>query len=46
MLAQRRWFTATDEQFEAFLRALDAPLPSHSKLEALLARESRFSDPE
>ncbi len=46
VLADRRWFAATDEQFEALLRALDAPLPSSSKLEALLARESRFSDPE
>jgi uncharacterized protein (DUF1778 family) len=46
VLADRRWFTATEEQYEAFLLALDAPLPSHRKFDALLARESRFADPE
>lgn len=44
VLADRRWFIATDEQFEEFNRLLDAPLPSTSKLERLFARSAVFSD--
>lgn len=45
ILADRRWFTATEDQFNEFLRLLDAPLPSTSKFDRLLARKSRFVDP-
>lgn len=44
ILADRRWFIATDEQFEEFTRLLDAPIPTTSKLEKLFARPSVFSD--
>lgn len=44
VLADRRWFTATDDQFAEFLRLLDAPLPSTSKFDRLFARRSRFAD--
>jgi uncharacterized protein (DUF1778 family) len=44
ILADRRWFTATDEQFDEFVRLLDAPLPSTAKFDKLFARPSRFSD--
>ncbi|WP_206475515.1 DUF1778 domain-containing protein [Microbacterium sp. KRD172] len=44
VLADRRWFVATEEQFEEFTRLLDAPLPSTTKFEKLFARPSVFSD--
>ncbi len=44
VLADRRWFAATDAQFDEFLRMLDAPLPSTSKFDRLFARRSRFDD--
>lgn len=43
VLADRRWFTATDAEFEEFVRLLDAPLPSTSKFDRMFARRSRFS---
>lgn len=43
VLADRRWFTASDEQFAEFVRLLDAPLPSTSKFDRLFARQSRFA---
>lgn len=43
VLADLRWFTTTDEQFEEFVRLLDAPLPSTDKFDRLFARRSRFS---
>ena len=43
VLADRRWFAATDAQFNEFLVLLDAPLPSTSKFDALFSRPSRFS---
>lgn len=46
VLADRRWFIASDAQFAEFVRLLDAPLPSTSKFESLFARTSRFADPE
>lgn len=45
ILADRRWFTATEEQFEEFVRLLDAPLPSTTRFDKLFARQSRFVDP-
>lgn len=42
VLADRRWFMATDEQWDEFERLLDAPLPSTAKFEALAARQSPF----
>lgn len=43
VLADLRWFTTTDEQFDEFVRLLDAPLPSTEKFDRLFARRSRFS---
>lgn len=42
VLAERRWFTASDEEFEAFEAALDAPLTSTAKFERLFQRSSPF----
>ena len=39
VLADRRWFVATEEQFDEFVRLLDAPMDM-PKLAALFARES------
>jgi uncharacterized protein (DUF1778 family) len=44
VLADRRWFIATDDQFEEFTRLLDAPLPTTSKFQRLFSRPSVFSD--
>lgn len=44
VLADRRWFLATEEQFDEFSRLLDAPLPSTTKFETLFARQTVFSD--
>ncbi|MFT3877114.1 MAG: DUF1778 domain-containing protein [Propioniciclava sp.] len=44
VLADRRWFTASDERFAEFERLLDAPLPTTSKFDQLFARRSRFAD--
>ena len=44
VMADRRWFIATEDQFEEFKRLLDAPLPSTTKFEKLFARPSVFSD--
>lgn len=46
VLADRRWFSATEEQYEEFLRLLEAPLPSTAKFDRLFARRSRFADAE
>jgi len=46
VLADRRWFSASEEQFREFVRLLNAPLPSTSKFDKLFARPSRFVDPE
>ncbi|MHB1475913.1 MAG: type II toxin-antitoxin system TacA family antitoxin [Dermatophilaceae bacterium] len=43
VLADRRRFTATDEQWDEFQRLLDAPLASTKRFEALTARKSPFS---
>ncbi|KXO98187.1 DUF1778 domain-containing protein [Tsukamurella pseudospumae] len=44
VLADRRWFAASEAQFVEFTRLLDAPLPT-AKLAALFARESVFDRP-
>lgn len=44
VLADRRWFIATEEQFTEFSRLLDEPLPSTAKLEKLFSRPSAFAD--
>ncbi|WP_028245325.1 DUF1778 domain-containing protein [Pseudoclavibacter soli] len=46
VLADRRWFSATDEQFAEFVRLLDEPLPSTTKFDRLFSRRSRFSESE
>lgn len=43
VLANRRWFVATEDQFDEFVRLLDAPLPTTSKFDRLFARRSRFA---
>lgn len=44
ILADRRWFVATPEQWEEFERLLDAPLPSTAKFRRLAAMESPFEE--
>ena len=39
VLADRRWFVATEEQYNEFVRLLDAPMDT-PKLRALFSRES------
>lgn len=42
VLADRRWFTASAEQWEDLQRLLEAPLPSTVKFERLATRTSPF----
>lgn len=42
VLAERRWFTATEDQLAEFERMCEEPLPSTTKLEHLLTRPSPF----
>lgn len=44
VLADRRWFAVSDQQYEEFLVALGQPI-STEKLAALFARESVFDKP-
>lgn len=44
VLADRRWFMATEEQWAEFQRLLDAPLPSTARFERLAARPSPFTE--
>lgn len=44
VLADRRWFAATDDEFAEFVRLLDAPLPTTERFDRLFSRQSRFSD--
>lgn len=44
ILADRRWFSVTQDQWDAFAEALDAPLPSTEKFRALRERSSIFAD--
>ncbi|EFV91792.1 uncharacterized protein DUF1778 [Dietzia cinnamea] len=46
VLADRRWFTVSQDQWDEFNRLLDAPLEDASKLRRLAARPSPFTDPE
>lgn len=41
VLADRRWFVATKEQYDEFVRLLDEPMDT-PKLRALFAEESPF----
>ncbi|QGW25854.1 hypothetical protein GJR88_04343 [Dietzia sp. DQ12-45-1b] len=43
VLADRRWFTVSQEQWDEFNRLLDTPLEDSSKLRRLAARPSPFS---
>lgn len=45
ILAERRWFVATPEQYDEFLRLLDEPLESTEKFEKLWSRPSPFGKP-
>lgn len=45
VLADRRWFVASERQWADFLTALDAPLPSTQRFERLAARTSPFRTP-
>jgi len=42
VLADRRWFVASEDQYEEFLRLLDEPLPSTDTFEKLWSRPSPF----
>lgn len=44
VLADRKWFVASDEQWAQFQALLDAPLDPKPKLDQLLRRESPFAD--
>ena len=45
ILAERRWFTGSQEQYDEFLRLLDEPLASTEKFERLWSRPSPFDKP-
>lgn len=45
ILAERRWFVATEAQYDEFLRLLDEPLPSTDKFDTLWSRPSPFGQP-
>jgi uncharacterized protein (DUF1778 family) len=45
ILAERRWFTGSQEQYDEFLRLLDEPLASTEKFEKLWSRPSPFDKP-
>lgn len=44
VLADRRWFLASEEQWAELQKLLDAPLPSTSKFQALTQRETPFAE--
>ncbi|WP_035782508.1 type II toxin-antitoxin system TacA family antitoxin [Arthrobacter sp. H14] len=44
IMADRRWFELSDEQWVEFERLLDEPMPSNSKLARLASRTSPFSE--
>jgi uncharacterized protein (DUF1778 family) len=45
VLADRRWFTGTAEEYERFLDLLDAPLETTDRFERLWSRPSPFGEP-
>lgn len=46
ILADRRWFTVTQGQWDDFVQLLDAPLPSTERFRALRERPDVFADGE
>lgn len=46
ILADRRWFSVSQAQWNEFVELLDAPLPSTAKFRALRSRPDVFSDGE
>lgn len=44
VLADRKWFVASEEQWAEFQALLDAPLEPMPKLDRLLRRESPFAE--
>lgn len=44
LLADRRYFLLSEEQWEDFVRLIDAPVPATPKLDALLSAPSPFTD--
>ena len=44
VLADRRWFLATEEQLTEFQRLLDEPVPPTPRLDALVDRPLRFDE--
>ena len=46
VLADRRWFTVTQEQWQEFVSRLDEPLPSSPRFDALRRRPDPFVDGE
>lgn len=46
VLADRRWFVASDDQWREFERLLDEPLPSLERFHALAVRPHPFAPPE
>lgn len=46
ILADRRWFTATESQWHAFVQLSDAPLPSSERFRTLRRRPDVFADGE
>jgi len=42
ILAERRWFTGSQEQYDEFLRLLDEPLASTERFERLWSRPTPF----
>lgn len=46
VLADRRWFLISDEQWDEFQRLLEQPAHDLPRLRALLARPSPFADEE
>lgn len=43
VLADRKWFVASEEQWEEFQALLDAPLGPMPRLDSLLRRDSPFA---
>nr|WP_246336323.1 DUF1778 domain-containing protein [Flexivirga oryzae] len=46
ILADRRWFSVTQQQWDEFVDMLDKPLPSTERFRALRRRPDPFSDDE
>lgn len=46
VLADRRWFIASDEQWQTFEELLDKPLPATTRFEELASRPSPFASDE